>query len=478
MLLCDPRTQVIIRRTLSEATARLWYPGNDAVVQVNKDLAALNKSEDPTQYAARVMGISASVANYEGTRMTSKQLAGDMFTRKTTFTPPRTITLDTKYEGAVAISVWTGYAVLVIDKTGHRKVVVGPETFLLEYDETLAILELSTGTPKIDSAPFKTVYLRVANNRVSDRITVETKDLVKIDISLSYRVNFEGEDHEKWFAVENYVRLLTDHTRSLIRNVAKRTNVAEFYANTIDIVRDNILGSGAPNTVRPGKLFNENGMRIYDVEVLDVRITSADVAALLLDQQTFAIRSTLQLAKGERELEVTKKLQELSRETAKEVQQSNLQVVRLKGELLSANEEVKQQEFEANAAYNQARLEADLADSALHSKLVEANIRDKEATETLRLELEEKALELHLREVLVETEQIIARTKALDPAMATALTTFSDNALVEKISVALAPMAAMSGVSAADVLSQLFKGTPMAEVMKQLGTRSKVAISQ
>jgi len=40
-----------------------------------------------------------------------EEFVGDAFTRKQSYTPSRTITLDTKYEGAVAVNVWTGYAV-------------------------------------------------------------------------------------------------------------------------------------------------------------------------------------------------------------------------------------------------------------------------------------------------------------------------------------------------------------------------------
>src|SRR5438093_8929365 len=55
--------------------------------------------------------------------------------RKTSNTPPRTITLDTKYDGVVSVDVWTGYAALLVRKNGTRRVVVGPQTVLLEYDE-------------------------------------------------------------------------------------------------------------------------------------------------------------------------------------------------------------------------------------------------------------------------------------------------------------------------------------------------------
>jgi major vault protein len=97
--------------------------------------------------------------------------------------------LDTKYDGAVSIDVWPGYAVQVVSKTGDRKVIVGPKVYLLEYDETLEKIFFSTGTPKSDDRLKNDVYLRVLQNTISDQIRVETKDLCPVDILVSYRVN-------------------------------------------------------------------------------------------------------------------------------------------------------------------------------------------------------------------------------------------------------------------------------------------------
>ena len=80
-----------------------------------------------------------------------------------TYTKPRTITIDNKYEGAVAITVWTGYAVNVVSKNGTRKVVTGPTTYLMEYDETLEAISLSSGKPKTTDKLINDVYLRVDN---------------------------------------------------------------------------------------------------------------------------------------------------------------------------------------------------------------------------------------------------------------------------------------------------------------------------
>ena len=64
--------------------------------------------------------------------------------------------------------MWVGYAVMVVDKQGRRRVEQGPKNLLLEYDETLEVIQLSTGTPKTDDKLVETVFLRVLNNKVSD----------------------------------------------------------------------------------------------------------------------------------------------------------------------------------------------------------------------------------------------------------------------------------------------------------------------
>ena len=244
--------------------------------------------------------------------------AGDKMDRGVSYTPPRTITLDTKYDGAVSIDVWTGYAVMVVSKTGHRRVVVGPDTFLLEYDETLMPMELSTGTPKNDSQLIGTAYLRVHNNRVSDLVKVETQDLCQVDVTVSYRVNFEGEKREQWFSVENYVKFLTDHLRSLIRNAVKGRGIEEFYGNAANIIRDAVLGLAKADEKRLGRAFTENGMRVYDIEVLDVKINNPDIAKLLTTAQHEAVQQALRIAKQERELSFTRRDEEIKRQMAAE----------------------------------------------------------------------------------------------------------------------------------------------------------------
>ena len=181
IFLPDPRRDVIVRRVLDRRQVEQWFPNNRDAIAHNERLASAQSGA-----AAEAPRAAAKPAR------SASAFAGDDFDRHQSFTESRTITLDTRYDGAVSISPWTGYAVQVVSKTGERKVVVGPQTYLLEYDETLQSMNLSTGTPKSDEHLERTAYLRVLYNKVSDLVEAETADLVRVSVKLSYRVNFEA----------------------------------------------------------------------------------------------------------------------------------------------------------------------------------------------------------------------------------------------------------------------------------------------
>jgi major vault protein len=308
MYLPDPRTEVVVKRKLTANQCQLWYPGNDAVLQYNiglnekfveKSLATADL-DTLTAYSC-VTSASASLANLE---------AKANISRGTSYTKPRTITLDNKLDGVVSIDVWTGYAVNVISKNGTREVVCGPKTVLLDYDQDLERLELSTGCPKTTDRPLKTVYLRHENNKVSDVISVETSDFVRANIKVSYCVDFDMEHKDKWFCVDNYVKYLCDRMRSLLKRAAKQYTINEFYQNYSDIVRSVVLGlraetesADSDNKHRGHRFFEENGMFVHDVEVLDLSV-QRDIENMLLDSQHEMIRKTLELADAKREAEI------------------------------------------------------------------------------------------------------------------------------------------------------------------------------
>jgi major vault protein len=499
MFLPDPRVEVVVRRVLDPKTVELLYPGNVEALKVNNELAEASRLQGSPDYLASMTGGGSASATAAASYMASNSSDGigaeistrnfmragraspteklgdfqaEKFNRGTSYTPPRSITLDTKYDGAIAINVWTGYAVLIVNKAGDRRVVVGPETVLLAYDESLMALELSTGTPKTDRY-IKTAYLRVTNNKVSDRVDAETKDLVKVSLELSYRLNFEGSDDKatKWFDVENYIKFMTDHMRSLIRNVVKRTGIEEFYGNSIDIIRDAVLGASVEGTGRPGKLFKENSMRIYDVEVLTTDIKDPAVQQLLQQAQQDAISGSIRVVMQTANLERTTKLEEINRnllieteKTASARHEVSLETVRrtAERELAEMTADTERETAEKNAEIALTGLEDELTKLTLGIELEQAEQRQN-ITKT------DDAL-LAARETL-GTDLFVKRTEALSEKITAALQTLGDKIVMESVTKALAPLAVLGQTNVSEILSQLFKGGPAEDLVRTLSAR-------
>ena len=307
MYLPDPRTEVVVKRKLSQKQCELWYPGNTDALEYNLSLSEKSVENNPRK------GTVADLDAYAFSTLTSTNStlanleAKANISRGTSYTKPRTITLDNKFEGVVSIDVWTGYAVNVISKDGTRKVVCGPQTILLDYDQTLETLELSTGRPKTTDRLIKTVFLRHENNKVSDLINIETKDFVKATVKVSYCVDFDPQLMDKWFSVENYVKYMCDRERALIKRAAKEYTIEEFWQNYSDIVRNIAIDFSEETASKPhmGRFFPENGMYVHDCEVLSIEVES-DIEDMLIEHQHETVRQNLKLVSAQKEADVAK----------------------------------------------------------------------------------------------------------------------------------------------------------------------------
>jgi len=469
----DPRNQVIVRRVLDPKIVAIWFPGNEEALEYNRRLMSITRSKTAEEFVTdrealrSLESLKKEFGETYGSPMLrsaaeglKERFAGDSLERKTTFTSPRTITLDTKYSGAVSIDVWTGYAVLIISKGGNRRVVVGPQTVLLEYDESLGIMELSTGKPKTDERLIKTAYLRVTNNKVSDIITVETKDLVKVDVRLSYLVNFTGEP-EKWFDVENYVKLLTQHLRSVVRNAVKKKGIEEFYDNSTDIIRDTVLGIQGENGQRPGHLFKENGMHVYDVEVLDVKITDISIANSLVKAQQEVVSQTLDLAAKRRELEAVKEKETISQEISKlrsttKIEEFKLQI----------------NEVEERLNVNMKKLGADLEEKNKEIEVNKASLTIEKDDAYQEVEIVSKRQAVDIEKIKAETEQAISILKAIQPELIATMKAVGNQELAKKLAENLPKAAGSFGLltnkGGIDALMSMVKGTPLEEGLTTL----------
>ncbi len=480
MLLPDPRREVIVRRALSARECALWYPGNNDALTYNASLRSLLHhvpttrrgavSEGEVERAGRRAAKHGVNLHMEASRVSGDQaLIADEFSRASTYTQPRTITLDTKYQGAPQIAVWTGYAVLVTSKTGRRRVEVGPTTILLDYDETLEVLSLSTGMPKSAAELLETPYLRIDNNHVSDVVTVETSDHVQAQLQLTYRTRFEG-DPLAWFTVENYVKLLCDHTRSLLKGEIRKLSIEAFYAGATDRIRELVLGTGETK----GLVF-DNGLRVIDVDVVGVTLTDDTIRALVEEAQHDAVRDSVVLSGLSRELAVTKQREQLSRETA-EVQAAT----KLK------TDELAREVAASELATALARIASSLRETGERRKLVESEVEIDALKTGARLERVKRerdqelafaALEQdkHVELLRVEAETAVQRFSAVSGNFSEALLALGRHETLVKVAEAWNTQRIVEGESLGDTLSRLFHNTPLKVLVDQLVVRGNGA---
>ncbi len=468
MLLPDPRKEVIIRRILTDRQVKLLYPDNEEAARINRELTEQALSRGSTaDYLAAVADEDGPYGSRE--RLASLTVAGrhvgETIGRSERYTPPRTVTLNTKYDGAVQVDVWTGYAALVVDKSGKREVVVGPQTILLEFDQMLTYMDLSTGKPKNTDKLIRTAFLRVLNNRVSDIIKAFTADDVGVEIKVSYRVNFQEGEKDKWFDVENYVKLLCDHARSRIGNMVKRFGIQEFNAKYIDLIRDTILGvseagmDGAAKKPRPGMTFEENGMHVYDVEVLELMIGDREISQQLIQAQHQAVRDSLQISRERRQLDQARQ----SEHIAQEIEQIRAVTARKKLEL-QAEQVVKEltvtlARIESENKAAEKRLEAEKAKQVVTDAEHDANLARARRTHDQELALKKVEIEQELHRIVEEAKVVTERSKAFTPELITALQVFADKALVTKMAETMAPLAILGGKSVSEALGDLLRGT-------------------
>jgi major vault protein len=464
MYLADPRKEVIVRRVIEPKQVALWFPGNQEALEYNAKLMALTRGKKDEFVSDNDVRLSAAKPLAMERGAVSEGFAGDEFQRGKKFTPPRTITLDTKYEGAIAINVWTGYAVLVVSKSGERKVFAGPGTYLLEYDEILEAIEFSTGTPKSDKRLEKSVYLRILHNKISDIVEAETKDLCQVRIQLSYRVNFEGTS-EHWFGVENYVKFLCDHMRSLLRHAVKCYGVEPFYADAIRIVRDTVLGTSDEAHSRPGRIFSENGMRIYDVEILNVSIEDNNIATLLTQAQHTDVKQALELNAAHKNLNEAREKEDIKRQLAQAQHLTQTLLLQLQIKEVQERLKLNLSELEARAAAQSKNLEANLAEQVLLGHISTAELERKKSAHELEIEVSRQQLALHLEQLRTEVQAVVDKAHAVSPHLIATLQSFSDRALAERVAQNMAPLAILGGNSVADVFAQLLKGTVLEKAL-------------
>lgn len=489
MYLPDPRVEVVVKRKLSQRECNLWYPGNQTALAYNAGLTEKSLEK------AIAKSVKAATANLDSSTTTAYSVTNSVnninrefqtlaylesnagISRGTSYTKPRTITLDNKYDGVVSLDVWTGYAVNVVSKNGTRKVVRGPQTILLDYDQTLEELQLSTGKPKTTDKVEHTVFLRYENNKVSDIISVETKDFVECSVKVSYCVDFDPAYMDSWFSVDNYVKYLCDRIRSLLKREVKKHTIEDFYQNYSDIVR-NIAIDYSENTTsekasnkHDGRFFRENGMFVKDCEVLSLTVES-EIAEILESHQRDMVEKSLELSDAEARVKVAEALFDAEKKenelaSTKLINRMNLQGEEARRKLEIQAEVNRKQEAEKQAA-KQAEKDMQVLIDAIHEaemtrkqKETDANIAEKQALADI-----EKAKQEAYAKTVADV------MKSIQPDLVAAIQAQSDSKVFNSIATGIAPYAIGNGESAAEFVDRLLRGTTLEGIVNKFAPNS------
>ena len=434
MLLPNPIEEIFVRRVLSDRECATWYPGNADVLAYNH---SLRMRED-------------SRAQYPKTRE---------------------VVMATRYEGVPSISVWTGYAVLIVDKQGRRRVEQGPKNLLLEYDERLEVIQLSTGTPKTDDRLVETVFLRVLNNKVSDRCVVETSDHVRVTLSYALQASFEGESHA-WFEVENYVKFLCEHVRSVLKGSVKKQSIEAFYGRSVDVIRDAILGAEIKDAARKGMKLAQNGMHVTDVEILDVTIDDEGIAELLGAAQHEAVEANIQVLRAMRSLDLTAKQESITRGEAEARAETTKRLAEL--EIAATHDKLRVGMAQIQAELDKARAQeaASIATNAITDVDHAADLARKKAAAALDSEIAAAKQQLVLASLRAEVDAAVARFGAAQGGFSEALLALGNHEVLAKVAEAMSVQSFVGGKTLTDVIDKVFAGTPLAGVMDKV--KSKV----
>jgi major vault protein len=396
---------------------------------------------------AAAAGTTATMATAATTATTKAATQEGMDSFSRSFGKPQALVLDTKFDGAVRVDVWSGYAVCVKNRRGQRRVVQGPQTVLLAFDETLEALTLSTGTPKKSTALLPTVFLKVAGNQVSDVVEVVSADLVISRVRVTYRVGFEG-DSQLWFVVDNYVKLLCEHAASIIKGRARKTPIRSLRSEIVDVVRDAILGDKSGNKAgdgRKGLAFEENGMRVFDVEVHACDIVDDEVRGLLDDAQHEAVRSAVEVAGKESSLLDKKRVEEITRLLLSEDQQTKLLARTLESELEERTQDVERRRLDHRRALLEQKAAADLLATRADAELRDVRLATKVKETNEDLSELERRQGLEAVFLIAQTDARVRQAQALSPDLTAALTRLGDSQLLASLSENFGELAAVEG---------------------------------
>jgi major vault protein len=251
----------------------------------------------------------------------------------------------------------------------------------------------------------------------------------------------------------------------VLRYAVKKYGIEAFYANAIGSVRDTLLGVANETGQRTGMMYQENGMHVYDVEVLDVTIQDEDISQLLLKAQHSTVQQTLEIAAEQRALALQQQKEQIAQQML--TASATTQQLQLDIEISQVNKqlEVNLAKINNDIRSQKQQLDAELAQQATLDSINHATLARSKAQQELDLALTQAQLQQQLEELRAGVAATVEQAQAVSPQFIAAMQAFADKALAERLAASMAPLAILGGNSVAEVFSQLVKGTILERVL-------------
>jgi major vault protein len=248
--------------------------------------------------------------------------------------------------------------------------------------------------------------------------------------------------------------------------VVKKHTIIDFYTNGISLIRDSVLGTSEDGK-RKGRLFPENGMRIYDVEVLGIELQDETIENLLVSAQQSIVKQILEMDSLKRKAEFESESENYKRILAETQSQTKIQNLTLELDIQSKQSELQLARLEAERLSSEKQQQNELATQERLQALQAIKVEMLKARQSTLLDLNERELSQEMSMIEAQTQAVVQKAQAVTPELVAALQAFGDKALAEKLAQSMAPLSILGGKSIVEVFAQLVKGTELSKYLSQ-----------
>jgi hypothetical protein len=253
--------------------------------------------------------------------------------------------------------------------------------------------------------------------------------------------------------------------------MAKRYPIADIKGNYVDMIRDTILGlKGEDGSDRPGLGDFTNGMRVIEVEVLNLSLDDTRIAGLLDQAQHQVVESNIELDQARKRLETTSEQERIIQAEAEARHATVQKKIELEKLVLEDQTQLALSQLDAELDKILKRKDQRVANEEIEDVSENARL----AREAISLQqdhkFEEKSQSLVLVKITADTEAAVKRFETLRDGLAEALILINRDDIAAKLSEACTIERYLTGDSVQSSISNLLSMFPSLQGFMETAT--------